>query len=173
MPIQPSPFAAVPNFLQRPADPRTMPGAQSPGGQPDLVSLLAMLGAQQGGQGGAMVPQPPPDQSMPPAGTTPPGMSQGMAPPSPGGGGAASAPPEMDIFQRVVSLLLSHPMMLPIFAGMGLRDALEKAGKFSTKPHRSNEELASQGYNVGNPGQTGMAAPGELVRQLSPGMPPG
>ena len=57
---------------------------------------------------------------------------------------------------------------MPWMAGLGFQRLLEKSGKFVEKPHRSNEELAQGGMNVGNPGQTGMPDQAEMMRQLRP-----
>lgn len=98
-------------------------------------------------------------------------LSGGGGPPA----GNLPAPPgtsdpneEPDLFQRVAQLITENPMWVLIFAGMGMREALEKTGKFVSKPHRSNEELASQGYNVGMAGQTGVPSQEQLARQLAP-----
>ena len=103
-------------------------------------------------------------------GVSPPVESQ-MTPP--GAAGAAGAPgmdpQELDLFDRVAQLITKHPQLwLPIFAGMGMSKALEKTGKFVSKPHRSNEELGSQGYGTGQPGQTGMASPDQMLRSVQP-----
>ena len=93
--------------------------------------------------------------------------------------GPQSDPSELDLFQRVSLLLMDpqtkqlNPAAVLLFAGMGLREALEKSGKFVSKPHRSNEELAEQGVPVGNPGQAGMPSPQQMVQQLRPPSVPG
>jgi len=81
---------------------------------------------------------------------------------------------DLDLFQRVSLLLMDpqtkqlNPAAVLLFAGMGLREALEKSGKFVSKPHRSNEELSQQGLPVGMPGQTGMPSPDQMMRSLQP-----
>ena len=140
MPLAPSPFSSVPQFLNRPAMPIGLTGG----------------------------PQIPPGQSVPMPGGIPAGPPT-QPPPGAGDGG----PQEPDIFEKVVRLLMSNPMWMQIFAGMGMREALEKTGKFVSKPHRSNEELAGEGQNVGMPGQTGMPDMAQLMARLQPQSIPG
>jgi len=92
---------------------------------------------------------------------------------------APSKSPEQDLFQRVVTLLMDpvtkqlNVVGILLMAGMGLKEALEKSGKYGVaKPHRSNEELMAGGYNVGNPGQAALSSPEQLTRQISPPSPP-
>lgn len=108
-------------------------------------------------------------------------------PPPTGMGGMQTAPPfdpsalaqlgsqeaqlQPDLFQRVAILLMQDPRWVYIMAGLGLSEALEKSGKYESKPHRSNQELASRGMDVGNVGQTGFTPPQEMIRQLSPPLP--
>ena len=138
MPLAPSPFSSVPGFLNRGAMPPVMAGPPT-GGAP--------------GAGG-------------PPGSQVPGLMSGA-----GADGDLSGP---DLFQRVSLLLMDpqtkqlNPAAVLLFAGMGLREALEKSGKYTSKPHRSNEELSQQGVPVGMPGQTGMPSPDQMVRQLRP-----
>lgn len=75
-----------------------------------------------------------------------------------------------DLFQRVAALMIKDPKWILIMAGMGLREALEKSGKYESKPHRSNQEIQAGGGDVGIPGQTGMPMPDQLVQQM--GAPP-
>ncbi len=161
MPTLPSPFSAVPQFIQRPATP-PQPGMQQ-GMPPGQNPLLAAIQAMQS--------QPNPVTGAAPGGNAPslPGMPDG----APGGGPQGPETGEPDIVQRLVTLMMSHPDWVKIFAGMGLRDALEKSGKFVSKPHRSNEELQGQGYPVGNPGQTGIAQPQDVIRNMMPQTPQG
>lgn len=100
------------------------------------------------------------------------GAPQGLGgiPPQQGPGGESSEP---DLFQRVAMMITANPMWLQIFAGMGLREALEKTGKYVSKPHRSNEELSQQGFNVGMPGQTGVQDPAMMMRSIQPPGVPG
>ena len=95
---------------------------------------------------------------------------QGQFPDMPGGAPEAREP---DIFERVVMLIMSNPTFwVPMLAGLGLDEVFKKSGKFSVKPHRSNEELAQQGMPTGIPGQTGQPSPEQLLRQIRPpGMP--
>lgn len=102
-------------------------------------------------------------------GATPSPISPQMAQMAQAGAGAASGQP--DLFQRVAQLMISDPKWILIMSGMGLREALEKSGKYESKPHRSSEELAAAGVPVGNPGQTGMTSPGQMVKQMQPPMP--
>lgn len=95
----------------------------------------------------------PPGQ--PPAGSSPPG----------------GGPEEPDLFQRVAGLLTQHPQWLAIFAGMGMREALEKTGKYQSKPHRSNDELQQMGVQMGPAGQVGMPTPGSMAQNLQPPTP--
>lgn len=144
MPLQASPFTSVPNGISYPATPPTS-------GQ----AAAALGGAPQGAS-----PSMPPS----PSDLVPPGF-QGMQ-------GAGQA--ELDLFQKVVRLLMDqqsgqlNPALVLVFAGMGLADALEKSGKYTSKPHRSNEELATRGYNVGMQGQTGVPSPEQLVQKVQP-----
>lgn len=146
MPIPSSPYTSVPNGISFPAQP-PMPGmAGAMTGQPGVNPDVA-------------------------AGLTneisaPPGMGQ--------------PPQEQDLFERVIKLLMDPQTKqlnvagVLLMAGMGLREALEKSGKYGvSKPHRSNEELATSGYNVGIPGQTGQPSPEQLSRQAAPPSPPG
>jgi len=151
MPIMPSPYRAIPNFAN--------PSGQTSGIDPQMLAA-------------AMLTQPPGAQSQ-----GPPGMTQGTLPGMPGGvpqDPNAGQAPELDLFQKVAALLVDpqtkqlNDALVLIFAGMGLREALEKSGKFTSKPHRSNEELAQSGYDVGIPGQTGLASPQDMVRNLRP-----
>ena len=93
--------------------------------------------------------------------------------------GGSDGGSDLDLFQRVSLLLMDpqtkqlNPAAVLLFAGMGLREALEKSGKFVSKPHRSNDELSQQGVPVGMPGQTGMPSPDKMVRQLRPPSVPG
>lgn len=178
MPLQASPFTSVPSGISTPATPPS----------PQLAALLAKLF---GGQGagptpgaGPMVggPQMPPGAPPggPPGGGEPLGLPPGMAdvippqaPPMPQGDN------EPDLFQKVTLLLMDpttkkiNPEMLLLFAGMGLREALEKSGKFRSKPHRSNEELSTQGYDTGTAGQTGVPSPEQMQRSTAPPTSPG
>ena len=101
---------------------------------------------------------------------------QGPAPAGPGQGvptGPEGEPQEPDLFEKVVRLVMSNPgLWLPMLAGMGMREALEKTGKYVSKPHRSNEELAAAGYNTGIPGQTGQPSPDQMQRSVQPGLMP-
>ena len=118
--------------------------------------------------------------AMPPGapGVTPPGAGGGMqlSPPLDPNAmaqlGAQSAAGMPDLFQRVAMLMIQDPQWVYIMAGLGLGQALEKSGKYESKPHRSNEELAAGGMNVGNQGQAGFTSPEQMVRQLPPPMPP-
>lgn len=93
----------------------------------------------------------------------PPGLSNmAMA-------GMGSAEERPDLFQRVAMLITQNPLWIAIFAGMGLREALEKSGRYESKPHRSNDELQQRGYEVGMPGQTGMQMPPMVQRPPMPG----
>ena len=149
-------------------------GPSAPSGQMDplLAALLANIG---GGSSAAMPQTLPaglggPASQASPAGMVPQGMS-GISPEvlqEAAGGGQ-----DLDLFQRVAKLLTDNPMWIMLFAGMGLKEALEKSGKYKSQPHRSNMDLASQGYDVKSAGQVGMPAPGELQRQTMPVMPPG
>lgn len=164
MPILPSPFSAVPNFMN--------PGGQSPspGTGPGIDPRLLAA---------AMMTQPPGAQTQGPPSA---GLGTGTLPGMPGGvpqDPNSQEAPELDLFQKVASLLidpqtkqLNHALVL-LFAGMGLREALEKSGKFTSKPHRSNEELMQSGYDVGIPGQTGLASPQDMVRNTQPPGVPG
>ena len=141
MPLEGSPFTSVPPGIGRPATPP----------DPRMAALLAASGSAGGASPGSM-----------------PGA------PGPQGEPFADGPNgEPDLFQRVAMMILDpktkqiNPALVLIFAGMGLREALEKSGKYVSKPHRSNEELASRGMDVGTPGQTGMPSPA----QLTPSMP--
>ena len=94
--------------------------------------------------------------------------SQG-APPQ--GSGLPGGPEnrEPDIVEKLVMIMMANPkFFVPWMAGLGFQRLLEKSGKFVEKPHRSNEELAQGGANVGNPGQTGMPDQAEMMRQLRP-----
>lgn len=126
-----------------------------PGGGPGLPSA-----GPPGGGGGGMVPGAGPYNVSGPS-TTPPNP---MDPNNPDG--------EMDLFQRVTQLIMDpstrqvNPIMLLIFAGMGVKEALEKTGKYASKPHRANEELAAMGFDVGTAGQTGMPSPQQMARKI-------
>lgn len=101
------------------------------------------------------------------------GPSQGLPPGSPSQGadlpGGPSGQREPDIVEKLVMIMMSNPQFfVPWMAGLGFQRLLEKSGKFAEKPHRSNEELAQGGMNVGNPGQTGMPDQAEMMRQLRP-----
>ena len=110
----------------------------------------------------------PPMGGSPGAGGPPGSQVPGLMP------GSSSESSELDLFQRVSLLLMDpqtkqlNPAAVLLFAGMGLREALEKSGKYTSKPHRSNEELSQQGVPVGMPGQTGMPSPEQMIRQLRP-----
>src|SRR5207248_434809 len=95
-------------------------------------------------------------------GGAPQGMPQTMGGPvggmTPGGGLAAAmvggmnqAGGDLDLFQRVAKMATDNPMWVLLFAGMGLREALEKSGKYESKPHRSNAELGVAGPGGGAP----------------------
>jgi hypothetical protein len=75
---------------------------------------------------------------------------------------------ELDLFSRVAMLMIHDPRWIQIMAGLGMGRALEKVGKFSSPPHRSNEELSAEGVPVGNPGQTGMPDAGQMAQKLRP-----
>ena len=110
----------------------------------------------------------PPMGGSPGAGGPPGSQVPGLMP------GSSSESSELDLFQRVSLLLMDpqtkqlNPAAVLLFAGMSLREALEKSGKYTSKPHRSNEELSQQGVPVGMPGQTGMPSPEQMIRQLRP-----
>lgn len=159
MPLGPSPFSAVPMGIGRPA--MGMPPGGPPMGPPGLMPGMPP-GMPPGGPPGGAPPPPPPSGG---------GMgSMGAIPSQPPGNGMPPGP-ESDLFDKIVGLLMKNPQMLPILAGVGMGELAKKAGKFETKPHRSNEELAGQGMPVGNPGQTGMATPQEMGHALRPPMP--
>lgn len=103
-------------------------------------------------------------QGMPPAGLAA-AAAQGM-------NGTGS---DLDLFQRVAKMATDNPMWVLLFAGMGLREALEKSGKYESKPHRSNEQLAQTGYSGQQQGQSSgqglLASPGGMAQQLPPGRP--
>ena len=90
----------------------------------------------------------------------------------PGGPGPTTSAPEgrePDSVEKLVMIMMANPQFfVPWMAGLGFQRLLEKSGKFVEKPHRSNEELAQGGANVGNPGQTGMPDQSEMMRQLRP-----
>ena len=103
----------------------------------------------------------------------PVGLMGGPAQGPPGGTpdlpGGAPENREPDIVEKLVMLMMANPQFfVPWMAGLGFQRLLEKSGKFVEKPHRSNEELAQGGMNVGNPGQTGMPDQAEMMRQLRP-----
>lgn len=150
MPLLASPFTSVPPGVSRPADPVT------------AAQAAQILGIP-GDQGVAAIP---------PGFGVPPGLADLVQPPTQPQ--TAGDREELDLLQRVVRLVMDpesrqlKPEWILILAGMGLREALEKSGKYREKPHRSNEELARLGYDVGIPGQTGLASPDQLRRQVSP-----
>lgn len=169
MPLQASPYTSVPNGISYPATPLDPQQAMMA-----LASLQGMQGGgdpnQQGQQPGVM----PPGASMSPPGGPPldsqaPSPAQGLQ--------DAQLQEELDIFQRVVSLMMDpvtkqlHMPAVLLFAGMGAARALDKTGKFVSKPHRSNEELAQMGVPTGAPGQTGMPSPQQMQPPTPPGMP--
>lgn len=69
----------------------------------------------------------------------------------------------IDPFEKLALMMMQAPQLwLPLFAGMGLVKALDK----TSKPHRSNTELAQQGFDVGNPGQTGLPSEEQMTREF-------
>lgn len=109
-----------------------------------------------------------------PPGAMPPGMGQmGSTAGMPDVPGAAPEAREPDIIERLVLLMMKNPQFyIPWMAGLGFQRLLEKSGKFVEKPHRSNTELAGQGYPSGQPGQTGLPSPDQMVKGLRPpGLP--
>lgn len=131
----------------------------------------------------------------PPASAAPPPMA-GPMPMGPSPIGVSSISPEMeqaqmqqqmmgsqelDLFQKVAMMMIDpqtkqiNPLIAMFFAGMGAREALEKSGKFVSKPHRSNQELAALGYEAPNAGQANMPGPAQMAQQVRPpgvGVPP-
>lgn len=150
MPLQASPFTPLPSFISQPA--QSMQGSMTPPGMPQMGPPGAQVPPPPGGPGGGL-PSSNPLENM---------AASGM-------GGAAEEP---DLFQRVASLMTQNPMWVLLFAGMGMREALEKTGKYKSNPHRSNQENQAAGYDVGTPGQTGMPNEDQLAKQaMPPGMP--
>jgi len=168
MPLAPSMLSAVPNFLQQPA----LAGSQAmPQAGPAGIPAPPTAGMLPGFGGGApMMPSPPPGAvpgsvgamgSQPGAGGGQPGMDM-MGPP--------------DLVDKLVRTMMGMPNIdapfgVAFMAGIGAKELLEKMGKFASKPHRSNAQLAQQGYDTGNVGQTGMPSPQEMGRNLQPPMP--
>ena len=159
MPIQASPYNAVPNGISRPATPPSPQEAQM------LMQLMQGGGAQgPGGPGDAMTP---PGAQLPPPPGTPPGMT-----PDPNIGMSMQDPEKPDLFQRVAYLIMEpgtkqvNPMMAMLFAGIGLARVLEKSGKQENLSHKSNEEQAAAGINTGIPGQTGLKDPSQMAKSL-------
>lgn len=76
----------------------------------------------------------------------------------------------VDIFQQVARLLTGPegPKWTMLMAGWGMGNAIDATKRFRSKPHRSNEEMASQGYPVGTQGQTGMQSPQQMMAGLRP-----
>lgn len=153
MPIPGSPYTSVPPGLSYPATPLTPQGA---------TAALAQMSGNVTPPGAQMAPSVGDPLSADPLA----GLQQN------------SGQDEMDLFQRVVLMLMNpqtqqlDPMKVLIFAGMGVSQALEKSGKFSSKPHRSNAELQESGMNVGIPGQTGLPDERQMVAQTaSPPVP--
>ena len=134
MPLPPSMFSGVPQFLQQGALPPP-PGQPIAGGSP--------------GAGG-----PPGSPALGPQGMTPaPDDAEGV-----------------DLFQKVAQLMSgpdSEKWTL-LLAGWGMGNAIEATKRFRSKPHRGNDELAQQGFPVGNPGQTGMPDVAQMARQIQP-----
>lgn len=87
--------------------------------------------------------------------------------------GAQQAGSMPDLFQRVAMLMQQDPQWILIMAGLGLAQALEKSGKYESKPHRSNQELAANGQPVPNQGQTGMQTPDQMIQGAMPSIPQG
>lgn len=133
---------------------------------------------------GMTPPSPMPMQGPPgglpggaPQGMSSSGMGGPMGGMTPQGGLAASmvngmnqAGGDMDLFQRVASMATNNPMWVLLFAGMGLREALEKSGKYESKPHRSNEELSQGGHAPGPGGPGGNSSGGQGAPPSAPPM---
>lgn len=166
MPLQASPFTSVPNGISQPA--------QQP--DPAMAAIVAQMMARGAGGGGGLgggmgsqfdaAPQggdmlSPPSAQVPP----PPGLAPGNMP---GQGGPEDAMQGPDLFQKVAQYITDKPeLWILLFAGMGMREALEKTGKFRSKPHRANEQLAAQGYDTGTSGQTGIPSSDQLAQKAS------
>lgn len=102
-------------------------------------------------------------------GTTGAGGPPGSPVPMPGGPNQPDAE-GVDIFQQVARLLTGPegPKWTMLLAGWGMGNAIDATKRFRSKPHRSNEEMAAQGYPVGQMGQTGMPSPQQLMASVRP-----
>ena len=124
----------------------------------------------------------------------PPGIAHSVSPPGAGMGGPPGVGPQTgapidpamlaqlgaskagempDLFQRVAMLMQQDPQWILIMAGLGLSQALEKSGKYESKPHRSNQEISATGQPVPNQGQTGMQTPDQMMQGSMPSIPQG
>lgn len=175
-PLPPSAQGPVPGMPGGPGGPQGLP--------PDLMAAMSGGGASGPGGPGAGPGGPPP--GAPPSPPMQPGAGPYNVPAPDPMAQDPNAEAEMDLFQRVTQLIMDpstkqmNPQMLLLFAGMGLREALEKSGKFVSKPHRSNQELQGMGIDTGMPGQTGMPNPQQLAQKAEapsmggmPGFPGG
>ena len=154
MPVPGSPYTSVPPGISYPATTLTPQGA-------------AMALAQM------------PGNVTPPGAQMSPSMGDPLSVDPLAGVQQSPGQEEMDLFQRVVLMLMNpqtqqlDPMKVLIFAGMGVSQALEKSGKFSSKPHRSNAELQASGMDDGIPGQTGLPDERQMAAQTAPPAAPG